>query len=169
MDVGLSWQTPWPGKVAFTAGFARGSGDRDGNDDIDSGFRQTGLQKNKGRFFGVNRFRYYGEVTRPELSNLNVTTLAVGVPFFDASSAELVYHRYWQSVASRTMRDIRIDADLDGRHRDIGEEWNLVLGFRDLRQVDVILTAGIFRAGDAYGAFSGKTARLLAGEVVIFF
>lgn len=169
LDVGLSWQTPWPGKVAFTAGFARGSGDRDGNDDIDSGFRQTGLQKNKGRFFGVNRFRYYGEVTRPELSNLNVTTLAAGVPFFEASSAELVYHRYWQGIAATTMRDIRIDADLDGRHRDIGEEWNLVLGFRDLRQVDVILTAGIFRAGDAYGAFAGRTARLLAGEVVIFF
>lgn len=169
LDVGLSWQTPWPGKVAFTAGFARGSGDRDGNDDIDSGFRQTGLQKNKGRFFGVNRFRYYGEVTRPELSNLNITTLAAGVPFFEASSAELVYHRYWQSVAATTMRDIRIDADLDGRHRDIGDEWNLVLGFRDLRQVDLIFTAGLFRAGNAYGAFAGKTARLLAGEVVIFF
>lgn len=169
LDVGLSWQTPWPGKVSFTAGFARGSGDRDGNDNIDSGFRQTGLQKNKGRFFGVNRFRYYGEVTRPELANINITTLAAGVPFFEASSAELVYHRYWQGVAATTMRDIRIDADLDGRHRDIGEEWNLVLGFRDLRQVDVILTAGLFRAGNAYGPFAGKTARLLAGEVVIFF
>ncbi len=169
LDAGVSWQTPWPGKVAFTAGFARASGDRDGNDDIDSGFRQTGLHKNKGRFFGVNRFRYYGEVSRPELSNLNVTTFAVGIPFFEASSAELVYHRYWQSVAATTMRDFRIDADLDGRQRDIGEEWNLVLGFRDLRQVDLIFTAGLFRAGSAYGAFAGKTATLFTGEVVVFF
>jgi len=169
LDVGVSWQTPWPSKVALTAGFARASGDRDGNDGVDSGFRQTGLHKNKGRFFGVNRFRYYGEVARPELSNLNVTTLAVGVPFLEASSAELIHHRYWQSVASSTMRDIRIDADLDGRQRDLGHEWNLVLGFRDLRQVDIIVTAGLFRAASAYGAFAGRTARLLAAEVVIFF
>jgi len=168
-DAGVSWQTPWPGKVALTAGFATGSGDGDVSDGTDGNFRQTGLHKNKGRFFGVNRFRYYGELTRPELANLNVSTFAIGVPFLEASSAELVYHRYWQSRAATTLRDIRIDAPLDGQHREVGEEWDLVLGFRDLRQVDFFLTAGHFRAGAAYGAFAGKTARLLTAEMVLFF
>lgn len=171
IDAGASWQLPLPGEPAITVGFARGSGDANTGDGVDGNFRQTGLHKNKARFFGVNRFRIYGELLRPELSNLNVSTLALGAPLpgLRNSSIELVHHRYWQSEAARSLRDVRIDAALDGVHRHVGDEIDLVLGFRDARQLDVILTAGLFRAGAAYGPLQGKTARLLMAEVVLFF
>lgn len=168
-DVGLSWQAKLPLRPALTLGFARGSGDSNVADGQDGNFRQTTLQKNKGRFFGVNRFRYYGELLRPELANLNVATAAMGISFFNNSSAELVYHRYWQSQAASRLRDVRIDASLNGQSRDVGEELDLVLGFRDLNQLDFAITGSVFRAGDGYGTLARKTAYQLIFDVVFFF
>ncbi|HZR02025.1 MAG TPA: alginate export family protein [Burkholderiales bacterium] len=169
LDAGLSWQTPWPGTPAFTIGFAHGSGDSDPNDGTDSNFRQTGLHNNKWRFFGVHRFRIYGELLRPELSNLDILTLAVGLPFLQNSSAELIYHRYRQSRAAQSLRDVRISAELDGKHRDVGEEIDLVLGIREGGYIDLFVTAGLFKAGSAYGELSGKTAAIFSLEFVFFF
>lgn len=56
------------------------------------GRRQTGLQDNNGEFFGVDCFRYYGELLRPELSKLQITTLALGFRMLTNSSIEFVYH-----------------------------------------------------------------------------
>lgn len=167
-DVGLSWQTPLKWEPSFSIGYAQGSGD-DGSGDVDRGYRQTGLHNNKARFFGVNRFRYYGELLRPELSNLSVTTLAVGIPFFKRSSVELVHHRYRQVIAADSMRDIRVGADLTGDSRDIGSEIDLIFGFRDSAHWDFSLVASRFKAGSAYGAQSGKRANLLLFEATYNF
>jgi len=169
IDLGASWETRLPGRPAFTAGFARGSGDRDPDDGDDGSFRQTGLHGNKWRFYGVNRFRYYGEVLRPELSNLDIYTLSAGMRFWQNSSVELVYHHYRQVKPAQTLRDVRIDADLDGQHRHVGDGIDLVIGIREGRHVDLGLTAGWFRSGSAYGALAGESAWLLNLEFVLFF
>jgi alginate production protein len=164
IDLGASWQTRIAGRPAFTLGYAWGSGDDNLKDAKDSAFRQTGLHNNKWRFFGVNRFRYYGELSRPELSNLGIVTAAVGWRFLANSSVEVLYHSYRQAKASESLRDFRIAADLKGTNRNVGQEVDIVLGFRDARRWDLSIGASAFRAGTAYGAASGKRAYGLLAE-----
>ena len=64
---------------SVTLGLAFGSGDDDLDDGVDHSFRQTGLQENSAQFNGVTRFKYYGEVLDPELSNLAILTLGGGL------------------------------------------------------------------------------------------
>lgn len=163
-DLGASWSTRLPGRPAFTLGYARGSGDATAGDGVDKAFRQTGLQDNNGRFHGVNRFRYYGELLRPELSNLEILTLAYGQPLGVRSSLEVVYHRYQQVHADNDVRDARLRIDPNGIDTDIGEELDFVLGFRKWQHVDIEAVLGLFRAGDAYGVNSGDTARFMKLE-----
>ncbi len=168
-DVGVSWRTPLPWQPAFTLGYAQASGDDSLKDGVDSAFRQTGLHNNKWRFFGVNRFRYYGELFRPELSNLNVVTAAVGFQFLKNSSVELLYHRYRQTKVADSMRDVRIDADLTGESRALGHEFDLVFGFREWAHLDLSVALATFKAGSAYGSFAGKRANSLLFELTYNF
>lgn len=158
MDAGVSWRTRFPLKPRFTLGYALGSGERDSDRRADKSFRQTGLQKNKGRFWGVNSFRYYGELLRPELSNLHVLTLSLGLPLLKDSSVEFVYHRYWQDHTAPFMRNARIQARPLGKDNDIGQEWNVVVGIEEWRHVELDLVAALFRSGNAYGSLSGESA-----------
>ena len=168
-DLGVSWRTPLPWRPAFTLGYAQASGDDSLDDGVDSAFRQTGLHNNKWRFFGVNRFRYYGELLRPELSNLTVVTAAVGFQFLKNSSVELLYHSYRQTRAADFMRDVRIDADLTGESRAVGQEFDLVFGFREWARVDLSLALATFKAGSAYGSLAGKRANSLLFELTYNF
>jgi alginate production protein len=158
---------PW--QPAFTLGYAQASGDDSLKDGVDSAFRQTGLHNNKWRFFGVNRFRYYGELFRPELSNLNVVTAAVGFQFLKNSSVELLYHRYRQTKVADSMRDVRIDADLTGESRALGHEFDLVFGFREWAHLDLSVALATFKAGSAYGSFASKRANSLLFELTYNF
>lgn len=169
IDVGASLATRLPGKPAFTVGYARGSGDGNNADGVDHSFRQTGLQENKWRFSGVNRFRYYGELMRPEPSNIGITTLAVGFPLLTNSSVELLHHYYQQTKANTELRDVAIDASLTGLSRDLGHEVDLVFGFREWRRWDLEFIASTFKAGEAYGIAEGKRAYRLAFEATFNF
>ena len=168
-DLGVSWRTSLPWQPAFTLGYAQASGDDSLKDGVDSAFRQTGLHNNKWRFFGVNRFRYYGELLRPELSNLNIVTAAVGLPMLKNSSVELLYHRYRLTRAADSLRDVRIDADLTGKNRAVGQEVDLVFGFREWTHVDLAITLATFKSGSAYGSLAGKRAHLLLFNFVYNF
>ncbi len=122
-DGGVTWQTPFPGHPALTLGYAIGSGDEQPQGETDFSFRQTGLQDNNGRFRGVDRFRYYGELLRPELSNLQIWTAALGMRFWRSSSVEFLYHLYYQVEEASILRGARIKADPQGTNRNIGQEW----------------------------------------------
>jgi hypothetical protein len=156
-------------RPTFTLSYAFGSGDGDPQDEVDRSFRQTGLHENKWRFSGVDRFRYYGELLNPELANLGIATVAVGIPMLKNSSLELVYHRYRQAKAADFLRDARIDDGLTGVSRDIGREIDLVLGFRERRRWELELIAGAFEAGEAFGASSGKRAYGASCELTLNF
>ena len=158
LDGYLSWEMPLPAEPTLTLGYAAGSGDRTPEAGSDRAFRQTGLHANKGRYRGVNRFRYYGELLRPELSNLRIWTSALGFRFWRSSSVEFLYHYYRQIHAANFLRESSLRADPVGRRRSIGHEWDMVIGMREWKHVDLEVIGGFFRAGDAFGALTGKTA-----------
>ena len=157
-DSGTTWASELPGRPAFTLAYAFGSGDPGATPESDRSFRQTGLQGNNGRFRGVDRFRYYGELLRPELSNLHIFTAALGFRFLDESSIELLYHYYRQVEVAPFLRDSRIDADPTGERLEIGHEWDAVLGMREWEHVDFELIGALFLSGAAYGDLDGALA-----------
>jgi hypothetical protein len=151
IDAGVMWTLPGAWRPTFTAAYARG----------DRGYRQTGLQENKARFRGVNRFRYYGELLRPELSNLEIRTLAFGFRFLPRSSLEIVLHDYRQVHASSSLPGDRLDAAPLGAERSLGRELDLILGVREWERVELAARLARFRAGSAFGSRQGEHATLL--------
>ncbi|MGI6657130.1 MAG: alginate export family protein [Desulfobulbus sp.] len=108
---------------SLTVGYALGSGDRKGGS-VNRTFRQSGLQDNTCRFNGVEDFQMYGEVLDPELSNIGITTLAVGIRPSARSSLDLVHHLYRQDVGvSGRLPGARIRARATGKSRDLGRGW----------------------------------------------
>ena len=150
VDAGLTWRPRKKRHLNFSASFAMGSGDDGSDSTLDRSFRQTGLHSNKDNYRGVTRFRYYGELLRPELSNLQVMTLAFGHRFLSASSLDLVYRNYRQVYASTTLRSARIRAPLNGLDTDVGDEIDLVIGVEEWRNWELSIVGSLFLPGDAY-------------------
>ncbi|MCH9699687.1 MAG: alginate export family protein [Gammaproteobacteria bacterium] len=148
IDTGITWETGLPMQPSLTFGYAFGSKE----------FRQTGLHDNNNRFNGVDRFRYYGELFRPELSNLHIWTASVGLPLLKNSSLEFLYHYYHQVNEQAFIRDSRISADLTGTSGSIGHEWDMVIGLEEWQHLELEFVAAMFRSGSAYGELSGNYA-----------
>jgi len=157
-DLGVTWETKWALRPRITLGYAYGSGDDNPADGTDRAYHQTGMHDNNDKFRGVDSFRYYGELLRPELSNLHIVTLAIGFPLLENSSVELVFHNYRQVHASDSLRNARLDADPDGISRSIGTEYDIVLGIEEWKHLELELVLGVFRAGSAFGADDGEYA-----------
>ena len=150
-DVGSSFELPFSFKPYLTLAYARGSGGAET-------FRQTGLHGNNGKFRGNSRFRYYGEVLRPELSNLKIATAALGVPVGEHGWVETVWHRYNQVTPDNRIAGSRLDLDPLGVSRAIGQEFDMVASYRPPSGWDFELTTGAFRAGPAFGPAQGQWA-----------
>lgn len=140
VELGLQWRSPWPGSPGLVLAWARGS----------DGFRQTGLQENKQRWLGVKRFSRYGELLDPELANLQVLSIAAGLRPTRRSSVDLVWHRYALAQADQPLVDTRLSATPDGRHRDLGQAWDLLLAWREWEHASLTLTLSRFVPGPAF-------------------
>ncbi len=149
-DVGTTWSPSFVDPVSLTLGFAYGSGDDDPSDSTDGAFRQTGLQDNNAKFAGVTSFRYYGEIVDPELSNLAILTVGIGTRIARKTSIDLVYHRFDQVEAADFLRDSDLDADPDGVHSYLGQEFDLILGTRAWKPFDFEFVLGWFDPGTAF-------------------
>lgn len=161
IDAGVTWYSKWPLNPYFTLGYARGSGDSNPRDGTDTAYRQSGLQGNKIKLGGSQRFRYYGELFRPELSNLEIVTAAIGFPLSEESSIDFLYHHYNQAHASNTIRDARIRATPNGLNSDLGDEFDLVLSLDEWKHVQAQVVGSLFKADDAFGKFSGNTSFMI--------
>jgi alginate production protein len=148
LDVGLTWEVPLVWTPSLTIGYAIGSRE----------FRQTGLQDNNDRFRAINRFRYYGELLRPELSNLQIWTVAVTIPFLQNSSVSALYHYYRQVEAQPFLRQGRIRPDPNGINPSIGQELDLVIALEEWNHWEMEFVTAVFQAGSAYGEQSGNVA-----------
>lgn len=160
-DVGARWVSDSPMRWTLTGGLAWGSGD-DGSE-RDRGFRQTGLQDNNGRVGGVTAVRYYGELIDPELANLRIATLGLGLRFWRRSSVELIAHHYRQDSPSERLLNTNLDRRPNGVDLDLGWELDLVVGVRRFRHWDVELVGAYFDQGRALG--DGDDATLGALQI----
>ena len=157
LDVGLTYRPRVALDPSFTASFAFGSGDDDpvvpvGQQSLgrDGTFRQSGLQRNRGSLNGVISFRYYGEVLDPELTNLRIQTLGVGLRPVRPLSLDLLFHRYHQDVPSSRIENAELDADPSGLDPYLGSEWDFALGYEPAKTMELRLTGGYFLPGRAF-------------------
>jgi len=54
------------------------------------------------------------------------------------------------------LRNVSLRTDPDGNDTNIGHEINAIFGFEYWENIEVEFIIGQFRAGDAYGEFSGR-------------
>lgn len=155
-------------RLRLNVQYARGSGDRKLGDGIDGNYRQTGLADNNDRFGGVTRFRFYGELFRPELSNLEVVSAGIGIRPTSASSIDLLAHRYRQIVPLPFQNGVDIDEQPLGRDTRLGHEIDLVAGIREIRNLKIEAVIGLFRAGSAF-ANRSETARTSRLQIDVSF
>ncbi|MEO7723239.1 MAG: alginate export family protein [Chthoniobacterales bacterium] len=166
IDAGITLRYDVPWKPSFTFATAYGSGDSEPRRGHDLTFRQTGLQDNEWRFNGLTKFKYYGEVVDPELSNLVITTAAFGVLPIEKLSVDLVYHYYAQAEKFDELRHADIEEHLTGKSRDIGHAVDLIFGYRIGDKIRGSVLGGCFFPGDAFEqkdtAFAGKLTLQIA-------
>ena len=154
-DLGISYDTELPLEPSFTLGLALGSGDSDPEDDVDREFRQTGFQES---------YFYYGEVLAPELSNLWITTTGIQVRPLANTAVTLLHHYYRQHQLADELRDVTIEQDPDGRHRELGHAVDLVFSYWGHRSLYLELILGAFFPGDA---FASDASNAYLGELII--
>jgi hypothetical protein len=152
IDMGARWNSQLPGQPLLTLGYAMGSGDKNPEKGSDRAFRQTGLQSND------EEFRTYGELLRPELSNLSVPVVALQLPVLWRSHVEFAYRHFRQHRAAPFLRDARIEAEPNGVKKNVGHEWMLYSLLKQWKNFEIELAGAAFKAGNAYGARSGKMA-----------
>ena len=158
LEVGSTYQfTNLPLRPNVTLAGAFGTGDGNRTDNKNNAFRQTGLQSNESRYAGVSKFKTYGEVLDPELSNLKIYTVGVGFQPAPGVTADMVYHRYRLHKIAEEIRNSPITAQLNQvdtrQSRDVGQALDIVLGFRQLfgvRRLGLDLRMGVLFPGKAY-------------------
>ena len=163
VDSGLSYRPAAARGLALALSHAWGSGDENDDDDVDKSFRQTQLQD------PTQEFRYYGELLRPELSNLAITTALVGLAITPATRLTVGYHRFRQVHAATSLRNTRIDLHPSGQDRDIGREISLLVEIQEWKRVDAVVAAASFEAGRAFGAAAGRRINSVFIEFVYEF
>ena len=156
VDAGVTYTVDFPLRPSMTAAYAVGSGDSNPDGRIDRAFRQTGLQENEARWAGVTRFKYYGELLDPELSNLAIITVGLGLRPTRQSSVDLVYHEYRQQTASTQLRGAALAADPSGLSPRLGSELDLVVGYDGVKGLEVKGVLSYFIPGQAFPQADGS-------------
>lgn len=162
-DVAGTYRLNLPLNPSLSLGYAFASGDTDANDDCNEAFRQTGLQTNKHKLAGIPQFKIYGEAFDPELSNLRILTVGIGSRPTRTFSIDLVYHHYGQDAVADELRhtavELKPNQDPSRRSRDLGNEFDVVIGFRDMLGIENLgldLRAGYFLPGRAFRRLIGQ-------------
>jgi len=155
---------------SVTFGYAIGSGDSTSSDQIDHRFRQTAYEDNVDRLGGVTSLSYYGTVLDPELSNLKITTLGVGIQPTLKSSVELVYHKYSQNYADNDIKGSGLVPVPFGSSTEIGWGMDIVIGIpKLLEHIKSRLTLGWFNPGQAFEPLYTEMAFLSKIDIKVGF
>jgi alginate production protein len=155
-DLGVTYRSKFQFEPSLTMGVALGSGDSDTGDNIDETFRQTGLEDNNGKFNGVTKFKYYGELLDPELSNLWILTAATGIKPTRKSSIDVVYHYYRQHQLDDNFRT-ELSIDPNEKSKYLGQELDIIIGIREINHLNIELIFGTFFAGNAFSDASDNS------------
>lgn len=172
MDAGLVLNVDAPLSPSLTIGYAFGSGDDDSTGRGDNhAFRQTDLEGNSGRRPDERSSftsRHYGEVLRPELSNIHVIQAGVSIPVQESSQINLTYFNYHLDAENAGIRSAGISAPLNGTDSYLGQavdlEFNVDMDETfDLTQPLLTQSSsrvrlGAFQAGEAFGVAEDEYA-----------
>ncbi len=150
-DAGGTYRFELPWRPTISGSYAYASGGENKQDRVDHNFRQTRLQDNTDRLGGIKRYNYYGLLIDPELFNLRIPTVDLGLRPSRRWSVNLVYHNYRQVVASRDVGDMNLIRPPNGRDPRLGDELDAVLSFREKNYLDINLLIGVFLPGPAFG------------------
>ncbi len=175
-DGTISLDPGMDGGVMLYAGYAYGSGDDNPAGDTDNEFRQTDLDGSSSRI-GVERQpqKNYGEVLRPELSNLHVFSFGAGYPFNESVDAAVTYFNYQLAENALRLRSSNISAPLNGTDKELGQEIDIAvnvdlddqlpLNNRYTKDIDFRIAAGGFSPGDAYEPGGNDNSYHLFAEI----
>lgn len=128
------------GKPQVTFGFAAGT----------KGYRPSGLQSNKTYDGGQTQFHRFGYVFQPELTNMAVATVGLGLRPSRKFSLDLYGHAYAQLNRSTQSPDARVTGAMTGRSAYLGSEVSLVGAWRPSKKTKVEFGAGVFKPGKAF-------------------
>lgn len=156
----LGWSPPVLDDWTFILGHARGDGDSNPDNNRDKSYRQNGLQGDSESF---------GELYRPELSNLAIDVIGVRWEINDGVELGLLSYDYEQRERADEMRNVSIENDTEGSSRDLGREVDLVLTIETADGLELVLTAAEFHAGSAYAGFSDETSSYFDIELIYAF
>jgi alginate production protein len=138
-------------RPSITVSYAYGSGDGNPNDNVDTAFRQTGFQDNSDSYNGVARFKYYGDILDPQLTNLMIFTGGAGIKPSHRSSLDLVYHYYLRDFSSTSISRAGLNfVGQTGTDTHLGEEIDLIIGYQEIERVTTRLIFGVFMPGKAF-------------------
>jgi alginate production protein len=138
-----------PGQPRLIVGHAQASGDRgaDRGSARDGRYRPTGQQSYEAALGSRIKRKLYGEVLDPDLSNLRIDTLGLGLTLDEHVTLDVVAHRYAQLTIA-PLRDTGLRPAQDDRSaRHLGTGVDLLLGARlsPSLQLEAVLAA--FRPG----------------------
>ncbi len=162
-DVGATWSPDFLGPFSLIGGYAFAAGDSTPLDSDSSTFRQTGFQDNKGKLASATSLKYYGELLDPELSNLGILTVGVGLKLEKRTTLSLLAHQYMLDQAQDALYGSNLRATPDGVHPELGWEYDLVFGTKRWTSWQVEFVLGMFEPGAAFPG--GDTAYLGALQV----
>ncbi len=119
-------------------------------------FLQPSSSNNKGYILGKTRYRYYGEMLDPELSNIQILSLYAGTIAFENTYLEFNYHKYTQNIASAQLKSSNLITQTNGLSKDIGQGVDVIWGGKfDSRQEVQLIISGFF-GGGAFANVSQK-------------
>lgn len=174
LDAGATVDPFQEGGWVFSLGYAFGSGD-DGSG-TNNAFRQTDMQGNSSRI-GLERQQQknYGEVLRPELSNIHILSAGAAYPVTEATDASLNYYYYRLDEEETSLRSSGITAPVNGTDKSLGQGLDFVLNVNVSEEFDVNVpyadrtdfrfVAGTFFPGDAYDPSNDNAALRLFTEL----
>lgn len=178
-DGGIDIQLDTRFNPMLSFNYAYGSGDSNPNG-TDGNFRQTGLQGNSSILNqSSGSLRNYGEVLRPELSNLHILSTGIGAPVSQYSDVVAMYHYYHLDEATTSFRSTSTSVALNGQNKSVGHGLDIAyninlsdtLGWKQKGLSDTRLRLNLsgFKSGDAYGTQSGEYSARTFAEIFVRF
>ena len=115
-----------------------------------NGFQQSGVHSNKTYDGGQTQFHRYGTVFQPELTNLAVASVGLGIRPSRKLSADVIASFYAQPQASTVGPSARFVGSTTGDARFLGSEISIVGAYRPSKKTKFELGVGRFEPGPAF-------------------
>ncbi len=138
----------------FGVGIAYAYGSGDSSKSSQNIFLQSSISNNKSSMIGTTRYRYYGEMLDPQLSNMQIISLYAGTRIYGNTWIEANYHKYTQQVATTDLRSSSLIIQTNGIDKEIGEELDVILGGKYDNKTEAQLILSGFFGGDAFSGIS---------------